>query len=158
MNFREIKGDLFNDTEAKIWIQGVNLKSTMGAGIAKEFKRRYPKMFEIYKQRCDNGQLALGDHVIYKHPPIEDSKGVIIYNIATQPKPGPCASLEAIEKGLEKIFSVGDQLEKKYWPVKVAMPRIGCGLGGLDWDKQVKPLVLRLLDKHPCIDLTVYYL
>ena len=37
----------------------------------------------------------------------------------------------------------------------IAMPKLGCGNGGLDWETQVKPLVEKYLKKSP-INVSIY--
>lgn len=47
-----VKGDLFS-SPAKILVNTVNVVGVMGKGIALEFKKRYPEMFQAYKGLCD---------------------------------------------------------------------------------------------------------
>ena len=48
-----------------------------------------------------------------------------------------------IEKSLDELKS----MIHKFGVEKVYMPRIGCGLGGLDWE-EVKPLIEKILAKE----------
>src|SRR3990172_9124924 len=41
------------DTPADAYVNTVNCVGVMGAGIALEFKKRYPKMYEHYKEQCN---------------------------------------------------------------------------------------------------------
>jgi O-acetyl-ADP-ribose deacetylase (regulator of RNase III) len=52
-----------------------------------------------------------------------------IYNIASQDQPGPNARLEWFEVGLVRSLK---HAEENFVPT-IAMPRIGCGIGGLEW-------------------------
>jgi O-acetyl-ADP-ribose deacetylase (regulator of RNase III) len=55
-----VTGDLFELGLPAIG-HGCNCVGSMGAGIAKEFRRRYPRMYQEYRQRCQRGQFGLGD-------------------------------------------------------------------------------------------------
>ena len=50
-----IRGNLFT-SNAKVLVNTVNTVGVMGKGIAYDFKKYYPKMFEEYKQLCDKNQ------------------------------------------------------------------------------------------------------
>ncbi len=51
-----VSGDLFL-SRAQTLAHGVNCAGKMGAGIAKEFKKQFPAMFQRYKQLCRTNQL-----------------------------------------------------------------------------------------------------
>jgi O-acetyl-ADP-ribose deacetylase (regulator of RNase III) len=142
----EIKGDLFL-TDAKILCHGCNTKGKMFAGIAKEFHARYPKMFIEYQRLCRMNQFNLGDCFVY-----EAVDGRFIANLASQEYPGPDAREEAIVESLQKLFNKCKEMSCDV----VAMPRIGCGIGGLDWSN-VKPVIEKLSDEFS-INVLVYYL
>ena len=40
------------DSRADAYVNTINVVGIMGAGIALEFKKKYPKMFEHYKELC----------------------------------------------------------------------------------------------------------
>ena len=47
-----VKGDIF-ESHCFAAVNPVNCVGVMGAGLAKQFKERYPQMFKEYKKRCD---------------------------------------------------------------------------------------------------------
>lgn len=51
-----VKGNIF-ESPAKVLVNTVNTVGVMGKGVALEFKRRYPDMFESYKKICEAKQL-----------------------------------------------------------------------------------------------------
>lgn len=59
MTYREIRGNIFN-SKAQAIVNTVNCVGIMGKGIALEFRRRYPKMFEQYQSICKKGELQPG--------------------------------------------------------------------------------------------------
>lgn len=116
------KGDLFT-TDAVALGHGCNVRSVMGAGIAKVFKEKFPKNYGAYSNACAAGLLQPGEAFIY----FEDNKYVA--NLSTQREPGPDASYEWV------LYAAADaalQLAGKGVD-RLAIPMIGCGIGGLEW-------------------------
>jgi len=95
----------------------------MGKGIAVSFKKRWPNMYSEYRQRCISGEFGLGDVLIWE----ED--GVMVFNLGTQVTWRARAQLWAIEQGLIHVIRECELLQI----AEVALPRIGSGLGGLEW-------------------------
>lgn len=116
------EGDLFGCGIPAL-AHGVNCKGVMGAGIAVQFRNRWPLMYESYRKRCARrGGLIPGDVMPWQHP------GGMVFNLATQPDPGASARPWMI------AAAVGRMITEAYHDFKireVAMPLIGCGLGGL---------------------------
>jgi hypothetical protein len=53
------------DTPADAYVNTINCVGIMGAGIALEFKKRYPLMFEHYKELCSKHAIRPGDCYTY---------------------------------------------------------------------------------------------
>ena len=53
------QGDIFK-SNAQVLVNPVNCVGVMGAGLALEFKKRYPAMFAKYRGACKAGHMALG--------------------------------------------------------------------------------------------------
>ena len=53
------------DTPADAYVNTINCVGAMGAGIALEFKKRYPKMFDHYKSECLRHAIRPGDCYTY---------------------------------------------------------------------------------------------
>lgn len=136
----ERTGDMFT-SKAQVLVQGVNTKGVMGAGIAKQFREKFPDMYESYRIFCEKGWLNPGD--VHTSPNIEElpyfQRGkpeFIIANIASQDLPGPNARLSWLSIGLNSLF-----FNLSGWNYLVAIPQIGCGIGGLNW-ADVKPMII----------------
>ena len=129
----EIQGDLFAVPGPDALAHGVNCQGVMGAGIAVEFKRRWPVMFHRYYVACANGSLVAGTALA-----CPETSPRWIYCMATQAIPGPFARDEYIMPALGGVVEHAQRNGVK----RIGMPRIGCGLGGLSWD-DVRPLVER---------------
>jgi O-acetyl-ADP-ribose deacetylase (regulator of RNase III)/uncharacterized protein YwgA len=128
--FRALIGDLFA-SRAQTLVNTVNCVGIMGKGVAQEFKKRFPAMFEDYAERCGRKQVRLGEPYLFR-----DRSGTLIVNFPTKDHWRSPSRLADIERGL-------DYFVKHYgeWGVKsVAFPPLGCGNGGLSWE-EVGPLM-----------------
>ena len=122
------------DSNAQAFAHGVNTQGVMGAGVAAQIRERYPSIYRTYQEHCEGGYILPGDAFVM----VDTFRNHAIYNLATQDLPGPHARLEWVETALTNM--VDKALD--YGDVFIAMPKIGCGIGGLDWDS-VEPLVAK---------------
>lgn len=141
----EKHGNLF-DTEAHHIGHGVNTYGMMGAGIAKQFKDRYPEMFDAYHKQCSYRTIAVGDDFRY------DYFNVTIHNIASQDRPGPHANYAWLARGLSRAMVCVDQANDS----RIAIPEIGCGIGGLEWPV-VKNIIIGLERMHNNVEVEVWH-
>lgn len=95
----------------------------MGKGLALQFKKKYPLNFKIYKDACTSGYLRPGKMLTVK----EDGKYII--NFPTKDNWRKKSKIEYIEEGLESLL---DEIEEHNIK-SIAIPPLGCGNGGLDW-------------------------
>ena len=143
---RELNGDLF-DSRADIIGHGVNTHGVMGAGIAVAFKNRYPDMYERYKAICEQNLLVPGE--VYFYVP---ESGPVVANIASQDKPGPNARYGWAMNAIGKVIDYAEHYNLN----TIAIPRIGCGIGGLDWKSMRYELASRFHDRS--VDIEVWSL
>lgn len=116
-------GNLF-EGDAKTIVNTVNCVGVMGKGIAQEFKKRFPAMFDDYVQRCNRKEVQAGVPYLYT-----DISGTSIVNFPTKKHWRSPSLLKDIIKGLD-IFVA----KYKEWGIKsIAFPPLGCGNGGLEW-------------------------
>lgn len=127
------------ESNAHVLVNTVNTVGVMGKGLAKEFKRIYPDMFESYQKFCEDGILTVGKLQVYK----TSNKWVL--NFPTKANWRSPSKLEYIEQGLQKFVSNYDRLSVK----SIAFPMLGCGNGGLSWEEEVKPLMEKYLKDLP---------
>jgi O-acetyl-ADP-ribose deacetylase (regulator of RNase III)/uncharacterized protein YwgA len=123
-------GDILR-SEAQTLINTVNCVGVMGKGIALEFKKRFPEMFEDYVIRCQRKEVKPGLPYLYKRllPPN-------IINFPTKDHWKSVSKISDIERGLQYLLS-----HYKEWQVtSLAIPPLGCGNGQLEW-KTVGPLI-----------------
>jgi O-acetyl-ADP-ribose deacetylase (regulator of RNase III) len=136
-------GDMFT-SDAPALAHGVNIAGVMGAGVAKFVKQKFPDAFLEYRTACWTGQLRPGGVHIF------DEGFPVIYNVASQDLPGPHAKLTWLDTGIRAALTHADLNELSV----IALPRIGCGIGGLDW-ADVEP-VLRAAARDHYTDLEVW--
>lgn len=124
MTVRDVTGDLFR-VPAQALGHGVNLHGVMGAGIAVQFRVRWPQMYAQYRDECHSGRLTLGGVFPWR----DERTGTVVYNLATQPRPGRYATLDAVRSAVAVMVTHAERVGIQ----SVALPQIGCGLGGLAW-------------------------
>jgi O-acetyl-ADP-ribose deacetylase (regulator of RNase III) len=139
-----IKGNIF-ESNAKTLVNPVNTDGVMGKGLAKEFKKLYPGMFIEYQRLCKEKKLVVGKLLLHKGM----FKWILNFPTKTSWKKPSC--IKYIESGL---ISFTKNYEK-YGITSIAFPALGCGNGGLDWEKQVKPLMEKYLNNLP-IEIYIY--
>lgn len=136
------EGTVFN-TPAKTIVNTVNCVGVMGAGIALEFKLRFPQMYEDYKEKCNKNLVRIGRPYIYSH-----SDDLWILNFPTKKHWRNKSEIEWIEAGLKYFSNNYSKVEIK----SVAFPKLGTNNGGLDW-KDVKDLMEKYLSD---LDIDIY--
>ena len=123
-------GDILMDPAEAIVIP-VNTLGVPGAGLAKAWARKDPAAAGVYKSLCEKGLVTIGEINIVIHG---DSRWIMFPTKEHWKHP---SQLEWIEKGLIDLQPQVMGLES------LAVPALGCGLGGLEWDA-----VRRLLEKY----------
>lgn len=112
-------------------VNPVNCVGIMGKGLALEFKQRFPKNFSLYREACSRGNVKPGSLFI-----VEECDRYII-NFPTKRHWRDKSLLWDIEMGLEALAR-----DIQAWGIKsIAIPALGCGNGGLDWEV-VKPMIV----------------
>lgn len=122
------------ESPAQTLVNTVNTVGVMGKGIASDFKRLYPDMYQRYRAFCKNGQLEVGQLYLYRSP----HKWVL--NFPTKEHWRNPSRLEWIEAGLEKFVTT----YSARGITSVAFPQLGTGNGGLSWET-VRPVMERHL-------------
>jgi O-acetyl-ADP-ribose deacetylase (regulator of RNase III)/uncharacterized protein YwgA len=129
-----VEGDLFT-SQAQTLVNTVNTEGVMGKGIALEFRKRFPEMYQDYVQRCRRHEVRLGRPYLFKRP-VEPW----ILNFPTKDHWRSLSRLSDIVEGLE-------YLRRHYteWGItSLAVPPLGAGNGGLEW-RVVGPTLYRIL-------------
>jgi O-acetyl-ADP-ribose deacetylase (regulator of RNase III) len=145
---RYIKGNLL-DANVEAFVNTVNTVGVMGKGIALQFKDAFPNNFSAYEKACKSKWLEPGKLLVVREPVFEGEK--IIINFPTKTEWFQKSKYEYIEKGLAELVSV----IKKEHIKSIAIPPMGCGNGGLKWEK-VKPLMIQYLSALNNVEIIIY--
>lgn len=143
-----IKGDIL-DSKAEALINTVNTVGVMGKGIALQFKKAFPNNFKVYTDAYKNKKLSIGKMLVVKDSNITSGEKYII-NFPTKMDWRKPSEYSYIEEGLDDLILT---LEK-YKIKSVAIPPLGAGNGGLEWEK-VKKIIHDKLGKLD-IEIQVY--
>lgn len=120
-------------------VNTVNCIGVMGAGLALEFRLRYPRMHEDYVERCDKNQVHPGVPYLYRA-----YEAPWILNFPTKDHWRNPSRITWIERGLNHFIT-----NYKQWGVtSAAFPKLGTNKGGLDWN-EIKALMEKKLQSLP---------
>ena len=122
----DTQGNIF-DADAEALVNPVNCVGVMGKGLALEFKKRFPKNFVGYYEACLQKRVNIGR--VYIHY-CNTLRPKFILNFPTKWHWTEPSRIEYIRKGLIHLATVMNNLSIK----SIAIPALGCGLGGLSWD------------------------
>src|SRR5882724_6766670 len=132
-----VSGDILRSS-AKYLAHGVAIgtEEGLGTGLALKISSKWPDAQKHFKQFARGNKFLGGD--LFVVAPARYRPGIIY--IATQPDRYH-ASLSFLNRGLRKLarYCVKHQLES------VSLPKIGAGLGKLDWEEEVKPMLVKHL-------------
>lgn len=135
------------DTEALV--NTVNTVGVMGKGIALQFKERFPINFKIYANACKKGEVQVGKMLVVKENTINGEK--IIINFPTKTEWFKKSQYSYIEEGLKDLARVIEDYNIR----SIAIPPLGCGNGGLKWEK-VKQLMDKYLGHFSDVTIQIY--
>lgn len=148
-----IHGDIF-ESPARVLVNPVNCVGVMGAGLALQFKKRFPVEFTTYKSICRDNKLKPGGCVFLTNQNVPVGQKLVLA-VATKGHWKNSTELEYVEKILHDIQLVSRRTPERIQ--SIAIPMIGCGCGGLDWNTQVRPLVVKYLSSEDIkVDIYVY--
>lgn len=133
------KQDIFK-SGCEALVNPVNIVGVMGAGLALAFKKKFPNNFNAYKQKCMDGFEV---NTIFTT--VEDGKFIV--NFPTKLHWKDQSQIGWIKTNLVNLreWCITNKIKS------VAIPKLGCGLGGLSW-VIVKPIILEIFNN---VDITV---
>lgn len=120
-----ISGTVFN-SGAEAIVNAVNTVGVMGAGLALEFKLRYPDMYLDYEEKCKQKEIEVGKIDYYTGNP-----EILIINFPTKMHFKYPSKMVWIEEGLKHFVKT----YKDYNFKSIAYPKLGSNHGGLEWTK-----------------------
>ena len=126
------RGDIFAQPAEAI-VNPVNCVGVMGRGLALQFKRRHPDAFLAYRCACEGGRVRPGRMFMFD---TDCDRPRWIVHFPTKRHWRDRSTIGDIEAGLHGLAAA----VARHGIQSIAVPPIGCGLGGLDW-RAVRPLL-----------------
>ncbi|MFZ4778903.1 MAG: type II toxin-antitoxin system antitoxin DNA ADP-ribosyl glycohydrolase DarG [Terrimicrobiaceae bacterium] len=135
--------------DAEALVNTVNCIGFMGKGIALQFKKAYPQNFDAYHKACTAGEVQPGRMFIVNLHSMLNPKYVV--NFPTKRHWRGNSRYEDIASGLEALV-----VEVRQRGIQsIAIPPLGCGLGGLDWNK-VRPMIEEAFASLPGVRVVLF--
>lgn len=122
------KGDLLA-AKTEALVNTVNCVGVMGRGVALQFKEAFPENFRAYAAACKRKEVQPGRMLVFETHRLTPPRYII--NFPTKRHWRGKSRLEDIEAGLEDLVRQIRRLGIR----SVALPPLGSGLGGLDWEQ-----------------------
>lgn len=143
-----LKGNLLM-AETQALVNTVNTVGVMGKGIALQFKEAFPTNYKIYHAASKRKELQIGKLLVVKEPTMHGEK--IIINFPTKTEWYLKSKYEYISEGLDELVKIIQEYDIQ----SIAIPPLGCGNGGLVWEK-VKPMIEQHLGHLKNVDIQVF--
>lgn len=128
------RGSLF-ENPAQALVNPVNTVGVMGKGLALQFRERFPEMFADYARACAAGELEVGRVHVFDRG-ADHTRARWIIHFPTKRHWREPSRMADVEAGLLALVAAVTELKIK----SVAVPALGCGLGGLRWS-DARPLI-----------------
>lgn len=142
------RGDILQ-ADAEALVNTVNCVGVMGRGIALQFRKAFPENFKAYKLVCNRGDLRPGKMLVHDLQRLSNPRFVI--NFPTKRHWKGKSLMADIEVGLEALV---DEIRER-GILSVAIPPLGCGLGGLDW-REVRPRIEKAFERLPEVQVQLF--
>jgi O-acetyl-ADP-ribose deacetylase (regulator of RNase III) len=135
--------------EAEALVNTVNCVGFMGKGIALQFKQAWPENFEVYAKACKARDVRPGRMFIWETGRMINPKFII--NFPTKRDWRGKSRIEDIKSGLRALIADVRRLGIR----TIAVPPLGCGNGGLDW-QEIRPLIEEAFADLPDVNVLLY--
>ena len=127
------------ESEAQALVNTVNTVGVMGKGIALQFKKAFPSNYKAYSKACKNNEIVIGKLFVTTDQNITNGEKIII-NFPTKKDWRKPSEYSYIEEGLDDLIKIIET-----WQIKsLAIPPLGSGNGGLEWES-VKKIIAKKL-------------
>ncbi len=143
-----ITGDIL-ESKAQALVNTVNTVGVMGKGIALQFKKAFPHNFKAYTEACKKGEITIGKSLVIKDISLNTGEKIII-NFPTKKDWRKPSEYAFIADGLDDLVRV----LKDYQIRSIAIPPLGAGNGGLEWEKVKKMIDQKLANLD--VEILVY--
>jgi O-acetyl-ADP-ribose deacetylase (regulator of RNase III) len=145
---RYVTGDLLA-SKAEALVNAVNCAGRMGRGIALAFRKRWPVMADAHAAACARGEVVPGRMFTVEVGDLTGPRWIV--NFPTKRHWRDPSLMADIEAGLPALAA---EIRAKGMR-SIAVPALGCGLGGLDW-AAVKPRIAGALGGLDGVEVLVF--
>ena len=142
------RGNLL-EAPAEALVNTVNCVGYMGKGIALQFKQAFPANFKHYEAACHAGDMVPGKMMIHDNGGLVNPRYII--NFPTKRHWKGKSRIEDIESGLSALVADVQRLGIR----SIAVPPLGCGLGGLEW-RVVRPMIEQAFASLPDVQVLLF--
>lgn len=141
-------GDILK-CEADALVNTVNCVGVMGRGIALQFKNAFPENFKAYEAACKRVAVQPGRMFVFETGQLKPPHFIV--NFPTKRHWRGKSRIEDIEAGLVDLVRVIREKGIR----SIAVPPLGSGLGGLDWN-EVRPRIEQALAPLQDVKIIVF--
>lgn len=142
------RGNLI-EADAEALVNTVNCVGYMGKGIALQFKQAFPENFKFYERACERGEMQPGRVLVYETGLMHNPRYII--NFPTKRHWRGKSKIEDLESGLVALIA---EVKRRHIR-SIAVPPLGCGYGGLEWD-MVRPMIAKAFESVPDVRVLLY--
>lgn len=149
MTINSTKGNLLKQQDVDAIVNTVNCVGVMGKGIALQFKKKWPSNFKAYAAACKKKEVKLGQMFTFELGALATPRFIV--NFPTKDHWKGSSKIESIESGLQNLV----EHIAEFGIRSIAIPPLGCGLGGLPWS-EVKPLIVKYLGSIENLEVRLF--
>ncbi len=143
-----VRGNIL-EADAEALVNTVNCVGYMGKGIALQFKKAFPENFKAYERACKAKSVRPGKMFVFKTGSMWNPRYII--NFPTKRHWRGKSRIEDIEAGLQALVDEVVKLGIR----SIAIPPLGCGLGGLDWNT-VRSMIEKAFSSLPEVRVLLF--
>lgn len=133
MKIKYIQGDVTEATQLIIG-HGCNAQGKMNSGVAKAIRTKFPAAYRAYKEAHDRGDLEVGSNVVAVEGEFDSDQYKIVFNMITQEYYGHDGKQYCDYDAIRSCLKYLNELAEALGETEIALPKIGAGLGGGDWN------------------------
>ena len=142
------RGDILR-ADAEALVNPVNCVGVMGRGLALQIKHAFPENFRVYHAACKRGEVQPGSMLVVETGQRTNPRYVV--NFPTKRHWRANSLLADIDAGLVALVAEVKSRDMR----SIAVPPLGCGLGGLDW-RDVRPRIERAFAALPNVRVSLF--
>lgn len=128
------------DSDMQVLVCPTNVMGVMGNGLARAFRDRYDGLYEVFQRRCRAGYISNNGLNISNFVSV-GNKYVLMF---------PTKNHFLDDSHVDYIRAATTTLAPLMKELKVAtiaFPKVGCGKGKLDWETDVRPILIEHLSQ-----------